>query len=488
MLFNSHVFIFLFLPIVWMLYFGLNRFKLYKVAHISLVIASFLFYGYENWKLCLLLLSTVVVNYILHVFLTRKPKKAIKITLLSLGIVFNIGLLFYFKYLNFSLDIINTIFSTEFFFRKIALPLGISFFTFQQVSMLIDSARTDMKTYGFFDYALFVCYFPQLIAGPIVLHQELIPQFQDLEKKKINYSNLISGFEYFILGFAKKVLVADSFARICDAGYAKIDTLNIYSTVLTILAFTLQIYFDFSGYCDMAKGLGRMFNFELPINFNSPYKSTSIDEFWERWHITLSRFLTQYLYIPLGGNRKGKLRTYINIMIVFSVSGLWHGADWTFILWGIMHGCAKVFYRFGKETIDKIPKWIRWSITFVFINLTWVFFRADYFRQSLQLLTRLIQGGIGWGHEDMIASFCDTSIVMALLQNLVPATAFGVIQQIWLLLWFVVCTVICVKLPSSHEMIDKKNRSNKWFIYLGILFFLSFLGLSQISKFIYFNF
>lgn len=488
MLFNSHVFIFVFLPIVWILYFGLNRFKLYKTAQIALIVSSFFFYGFEDWRLCLLLLSTVVVNYILHVFLTGKPSKVVKTLLLTLGIVFNIGLLFYFKYLNFSLDIINRLFATDFFFREIALPLGISFFTFQQVSMLVDSARTEMKTYRFLDYALYVSYFPQLIAGPIVLHQELIPQFHDEEKKKINYANLTSGIEYFILGFAKKVLVADSFARICDAGYAKIDSLNIYSTILVILAFTLQIYFDFSGYCDMAKGLGRMFNFELPINFNAPYKSKSIDEFWERWHITLSRFLTQYLYIPLGGNRKGTLRTYINIMIVFSISGLWHGADWTFILWGIMHGCAKVFYRFGKKVIDKIPGWIRWSVTFVFVNLTWVFFRADYFRQALQLLKRLIIGGGGFGHADMISSFCDTSVIMTVTKHLLPQNAFTTVQQIWLLLWFAACTLICIKAPSSHEMIEKKNRSNKWFIYLGILFFLSFIGLSQISKFIYFNF
>lgn len=488
MLFNSHIFIFLFLPITWIIYFGLNHLKLYRIAQCSLIIASFVFYGFDDWRLCLLLLATVMVNYLLHVLLTKQSQKSFKNLYLILGILFNIGLLFYFKYLNFSLDIINRIFATGFFYKKIALPLGISFFTFQQVSMLIDSARTKMKTYHFIDYALFVCYFPQLIAGPIVLHQELIPQFHDGKKKKINYSNLLSGTEYFIIGFAKKVLVADSFARICDAGYKQIGTLNTYSTILVILAFTLQIYFDFSGYCDMAKGLGRLFNFELPINFHSPYKAKSIDEFWDRWHITLSRFLTQYLYIPLGGNRKGKLRTYINIMIVFAISGLWHGADWTFIIWGLLHGFAKVIYRFSQKIIDNIPGWLRWSSTFLFINLTWVLFRADYFRQSLEIFKRLVLGGGGWCNSEMVGSFCDSSIAMAFLRNLVPSGPFNIVQQIWLLLWFAACTLICVKLPSSHEMIDKKNRSNKWFLYLGILFFLSFVGLSQISKFIYFNF
>lgn len=488
MLFNSHVFIILFLPVCWLLYFGLNHFKFYKVAQAALILASFIFYGYQDGKLCLLLLSTIVMNYILHVCLTKCPNKISKNVFLALGIVLNLGLLFYFKYLNFSLGIVNNLFSTDFFYKEIALPLGISFFTFQQVSMLIDSSKDSMKTYSFTDYALYVSFFPQLVAGPIVLHQELIPQFHDMEKKKINYSNLMSGMEYFIIGLAKKVLVADSFARICDAGYNNINSINVYSTVLTILAFTLQIYFDFSGYCDMAKGIGRLFNLELPINFNSPYKSTSIDEFWQRWHITLSRFLTQYLYIPLGGNRKGKLRTYINIMIVFTLSGLWHGAGWTFILWGIMHGLVKVFYRFGKKVIDKIPKWIQWAATFIFINLAWVFFRADYFTQAYHLLLQLIRGGSGWCDQTMLDAFCNASTLISITGYFVPENLFHAIQQIWVVLWFFCGTVVCVRMPSSHEIVERRIRSPKYFIYLIFLFTASFIALSQVSKFIYFNF
>lgn len=488
MLFNSHVFIVLFLPITWLLYFGLNHYKFGKAAQFSLILCSFIFYGYQDPKLCLLLLFTIMINYILHVSLTKCQSKPLRNILLMLGILFNLGLLFYYKYLNFSLTIINNMFSTDFFYREIALPLGISFFTFQQISMLADSAKSSMETYSFMDYALYVSFFPQLIAGPIVLHQQLIPQFHDPEKKKINYANLMSGMEYFIIGLAKKVLIADSFARICDAGYDKFNSINTYSTILTILAFTLQIYFDFSGYCDMAKGIGRLFNLEIPINFNSPYKATSIDEFWQRWHITLSNFLTQYLYIPLGGNRKGKIRTYLNILIVFTLSGLWHGAGWTYILWGVMHGLVKVIYRFGKKAIDRIPKWVRWAATFAFVNFAWIFFRADYFTVAYRLLLQLKYGGGGLCDPAMLEAFCGSSTLISVINYLAPAQLASGVQQIWVAVWFLLSIFVCVRMPSSHEMVSRKIRSPRYFVYLSFLFLASFISLSQVSKFIYFNF
>lgn len=488
MLFNSYVFILLFLPITWCAYFLLNRFHLYKPAQTALIIASFIFYGYQDEKLCLLLLFTIVINYCLHIYLTGNNPAVMKKVVLAAGVCSNLFLLYYYKYLNFSIEIANNLFSTDFAFRDIIMPLGISFFTFQQISMLVDSSKPDMKRYGLLDYALFVSFFPQLIAGPIVLHQEIIPQFQEEEKKKINYSNMVSGLEYFILGLAKKVLVADAFARICDAGYENLATLNTYSAILTILAFTLQIYFDFSGYCDMAKGLGKLFNIEIPINFDSPYKAITIADFWKRWHKTLTRFLTQYLYIPLGGNRKGKWRTYRNVMIVFTLSGLWHGADWTYIIWGVLHGLMQVLYRMGKSFFDKLPKWLLWTATFVFVNLAWVFFRADYSKQPFYLMLQLIQGGSGWCQDAMVAALCENTVGMALLESFVSPAVLAGVQQLWVVIWFLLWTVVCVKLPSSHEMVEKKNRSTGYFLFLAVLFVWSFFWLSQVSKFIYFNF
>lgn len=488
MLFNSYIFIFLFLPIVWSVYFVFNKCRCYKLALVALIVSSFIFYGYQEPKLCFLLGGTIVANYFFHRILIRMNGLKIQKWVLYIGILMNLSLIFYFKYFNFFLENVNRLVENDFVLKNIMLPLGISFFTFQQISMLVDSSKPDMEKYSFIEYALFVSYFPQLIAGPIVLHQELIPQFREEAKKRVHYENIMSGVEYFVFGFAKKVLVADSFARICDAGYANIATLNAYSTILTILAFTLQIYFDFSGYCDMALGLGKLFNFELPINFNSPYKAESIADFWKRWHMTLTRFLTTYLYIPLGGNRKGLLRTCLNIMIVFGISGLWHGAAWTFILWGLLHGVMQVIYRLGKKHFDKLPKWFMWTMTFLFINIAWVFFRAEFFRQPFQLMKRLLVGGGGLCQEALLSVSSDNSVAVALLSNLFPSILLETVRQGSIALWFLIWIAVCVLAPSSHEIVEMKIRRNRYFIILGLLFAWTLTWLPQISKFIYFNF
>ncbi len=340
----------------------------------------------------------------------------------------NLGLLYYFKYLDFTIDNVNRIFHMDFALRNIVLPLGISFYTFQQMSFVIDSYWKKMGAYSFLDYCLFVSFFPQLVAGPIVLHQEMIPQFQDIRNRKVRFENLLPGMEYFMIGFAKKVLVADAFARICDAGYDNLLELNSLSAVLTIAAFTLQIYFDFSGYCDMAVGLGRLFNIHIPVNFQSPYKAVTISDFWKRWHMTLTRFLTAYLYIPLGGNRKGLLRTCVNTMIVFTVFGLWHGAAWTYVLWGVFHGMAMVVSRVGKKWLERVPKWLLWLGTFSFVNVAWFFFRAEYFRQPWRLLGRLLGGGSGRVHTAITTALCDGSIWLIILERFLGE---GMLQAGW---------------------------------------------------------
>lgn len=488
MLFNSYVFILLFLPVTWCIYFLLNHCRCYRLAQVALVLCSFVFYGYQDRRLCLLLLGTIVVNYGFHSFLVRMHAGIGKRLVLALGVLANISVLFYFKYFNFFLTTVNRFTTDDLPLKNIVLPLGISFFTFQQISLLVDSVEPGTEKYSFVDYALFVCFFPQLIAGPIVLHQELIPQFRDLEKKKPHSGNLLTGIEYFIFGFAKKVLIADSFARICDAGYDNITNLNTYSAVLTVLAFTLQIYFDFSGYCDMAQGLGKMFNFEFPINFNAPYKAVNISDFWKRWHMTLTRFLTTYLYIPMGGNRKGKWRTYINIMLVFTISGLWHGAAWTYVLWGMLHGAAQVLYRMGKKFFEKLPKWLMWAVTFAFVNIAWIFFRAEYFGQAFMLIKGLVSGGAGWCQEGILASFGDNSVMLTILGSFLPAELMAWVGQVGIAAWFLLWTLVCVFAPSSHDMIRKKIRCKKYYVLLSLLFAWTFIWLPQISKFIYFNF
>lgn len=489
MLFNSYVFIFAFLPLVWLIYFGLNKCKWYQAAKISLIVASFVFYGYQNLKLCLLLLTSILVNYLVHLALCNVRLKAMLRKVLMIGaVVVNFVILFYFKYLDFTIININALTGSEFVLKHIALPLGISFYTFQQVSFVVDSYKKEMGRYTLVDYCLFVSFFPQLVAGPIVLHSEVIPQFADKEKKKPDYHNLVSGLEYLIWGLAKKVLLADTFGRLSDVGFESIRSLNSLSAVTVMLAYTLEIYFDFSGYCDMAIGIGKLFNIEIPINFHSPYKACNISQFWKKWHITLTRFLTTYLYIPIGGNRKGVGRTCLNTMIVFTLSGLWHGANWTFVVWGMMHGAMMVLYRLLKKQADALPKWISWLLTFGFVNVAWLFFRADDLLQPFKLVYMMVFGGGGGFSEGIVSSICEKNILIVLLDRFVNEAVMGAICQMMTVLWIAGALVLCIKAPSVHEIVGYKCRKRWYFLWLALLLVWSVSKLSQVSKFIYFNF
>lgn len=388
--------------------------------------------------------------------------------LLICGLGANLAILFYCKYLDFTITNINLLTGSKLMLYHIALPLGISFYTFQQISFLIDSYRGEMGRYPFWDYALFVSFFPQLVAGPIVLHQEMIPQFQDIGRKKPDYGYLFSGIEYLILGLAKKVLLADIFGRISDAGWENVGNLNSIGAIATILAYTLEIYFDFSGYCDMAIGIGKLFHIDIPVNFRSPYKAANIGEFWKNWHITLTRFLTTYLYIPLGGNRGSKWKTYRNILIVFTVSGLWHGANWTFVVWGMLHGIMLVLYRMNKGWVDKLPKLLTQVFTFVCVNVAWCFFRAENLRQPFILVKRVFIGGLNGTAQGLFSQISGKNLFFAA--------------------WLFLGTVLCMLAPSSHELAEHKIRRHGYYIGLAMLFFGALIRLSEVSKFIYFNF
>jgi D-alanyl-lipoteichoic acid acyltransferase DltB (MBOAT superfamily) len=304
---------------------------------------------------------------------TQISKKSI----LVIGITANLGLLGYFKYSDFLIENINSTLSADVPLLDLALPLAISFFTFQQIAYLVDSYRRETTEYDFLNYAVFVSFFPQLIAGPIVHHKEMMPQFANIRTKVINYKNISLGLFIFSIGLFKKVVIADSFSVWANAGFDTASTLNLFEAWATSLSYTFQLYFDFSGYTDMAIGTALLFNIKLPINFHSPYKSTNIQDFWRRWHITLSRFLRDYVYIPLGGNRNGNFHTYNNLMATFILGGIWHGAGWTFVFWGFLHGMALVIFRLWNQLGLKLWTWLAWAITFNFINITWVFFRAE---------------------------------------------------------------------------------------------------------------
>lgn len=389
MLFNSIEFLLFFLPIVFFLYFGLHKLRLHKVALFALFAASLLFYGFWNPIYLGLIVGSMLFNFIFGMLMNRKDEKEKRKTLLSLGIIGNVLLLGYFKYYDFFAENVNWVFDANLPLKNFLLPLAISFFTFQQIAYLIDTYRGETKQYSFMTYALFVTFFPQLIAGPIVQHYELIPQFQDKSKYRIQGHHIVQGIFIFCIGLAKKVGIADTFAIWANDGFAQVETLTFVEAWITSLSYTLQLYFDFSGYCDMAIGLALLFNFQLPVNFFSPYKARNIQDFWKRWHMTLNRFLTHYLYFPLGGSKKGAVRTYINIAIIFLVSGIWHGAGWTFIIWGMLHGLASIIVRLWGKTKIKLPYLVSWLLTFFFVNFAWIYFRAESVGQANALIEKM---------------------------------------------------------------------------------------------------
>jgi D-alanyl-lipoteichoic acid acyltransferase DltB (MBOAT superfamily) len=379
MLFNSYEFIFAFLPIVFFIYFYLNSKRLVVGAKGFLVFASLFFYSWWNILYLPLILSSMLFNYIMGNSLNKsedKIKSFSRKSLLIFGIVANLSLLGYFKYADFFIENFNLALDGSIPLFHLALPLAISFFTFQQIAYLVDSYRKETKEYDFLNYALFVTFFPQLIAGPIVHHKEMMPQFASKWNMVKRYKNIALGLFIFSIGLFKKVVIADTFAVWATAGFDTADTLNLIEAWATSLSYTFQLYFDFSGYTDMAIGIALLFNIKLPINFNSPYKALNIQDFWRRWHITLSRFLRDYVYIPLGGNKKGSFRTYSNLLATFVIGGLWHGAGWTFVFWGFLHGMALVIHRVWSNLGFKMWTWLAWLITFNFVNIAWIFFRA----------------------------------------------------------------------------------------------------------------
>lgn len=396
MLFNSYPFIFVFLPLTWAGFFILNRFLTLRAALAWLVAASFVYYGWFIPQYIWILALSIVFNFWGGRLVSNRFNPPVGKVVLGAFITGNLLLLGYFKYANFFLDNLGYITGSAYSFAAIALPLGISFFTFQQIAYLVDSYRGQADNRSFLEYCVFVTFFPQLIAGPIVHHAEIIPQLTGRARMNIRHSDFAIGISIFTIGLFKKVCIADTMAAVADPGFgaaAQGVTLSFSEAWIATIAFGLEIYFDFSAYSDMAIGLARLFGIRLPENFNSPYKAVSIIDFWHRWHITLSRFLRDYLYFPLGGNRQGKGRRYTNLMIVMLLGGLWHGAAWTFITWGALHGLFLVinhgwralraqpmFAAFvERNTLLHASAWriISWSLTMTAVFIAWVFFRAE---------------------------------------------------------------------------------------------------------------
>lgn len=483
MLFNSHLFILIFLPLCIIGYFTLNHFKKYKLSSIFLLGMSLWFYGYFNIKYLVIMVASILLNYFLYFLMNKINNKKIKKLVLIFGVLINISVLFYFKYMDYFILQINKFFKTNFIALNLILPLGISFFTFQQLSFLIDTYRSETQKYSLLDYANFISFFPQLIAGPIVTHDELIPQLTDKCRKKFNWDNFAKGLYIFVLGLSKKVLIADVFGSAVDAGYDNFQILNATNSLILMFAFPIQLYFDFSGYSDMAIGLAKMMNIDLPLNFNSPFKALTITELWKRWHITLTRFFRKYIYFPLGGNRKGKIRTYINIIIVFLISGIWHGAGLTFAIWGLLHGLFVVITRHFKNFFEKLHPVLNWIITFSFFSITGVFFRASKIKDALKLLASILPCRFT-NISTRLSSCFQISIVSKLLKNTVLITEY---PNIWIILYFVVAVFIILGSKNSYEKMIKFKPSIVNAITTVLLFIWCIISLGKVNIFLYFN-
>ena len=393
MLFTSQIFLLIFLPLTAVAYHlaATGRTRLWV-----LLLSSLLFYSWWDVRFLPLLIATGVVNWSLAQAYRRRARGR----LIGVGIAFNLGVLGLFKYTNFLAASAFVLFGQPFTPWPIVLPLGVSFFTFQQISYLLDLRRGQAAEYGFLEFACYVCFFPHLIAGPIIRHHELIPQFATLSARRIDDKALACGLTLFTFGLLKKVWVADSLAPFANAGFAQ-TALGLAAAWQAALAYSLQLYFDFSGYTDMALGLAGMFGLSLPLNFDAPYRATSIRDFWRRWHMTLSRFLRDYLYIPLGGSRAGALRTYVASLGTMLLCGLWHGAGWTFIAWGGLHGVAVCCNRWWMSHGRPLPALLGWALTMLFVIAGWVLFRADDFTVAWRMLTAMVgQGGRGLADPD----------------------------------------------------------------------------------------
>ncbi len=488
MYFNSAIFLFVFLPLTLAGWYLLNHFKIYRGALVFLSLASLVFYGYFKPAYLLLILGSIAVNYLVMRGLHRWEMG--RRGLLAFGVLANLGLLGYFKYSDFFLQSVNMIFHTDLALLHILLPLGISFYTIQQLSCIIDAYRRQDCDPTFIEYVSYVTFFPQLIAGPIVLSEELIPQFRDTALRRFDPANFAQGLSLFIMGLGKKMLIADVLGRVVDFGYEKIYWIDTASAWVVALCYIIQLYFDFSGYCDMARGLGRMFNFTLPENFKQPLKAHSVKDFWARWHLTLTRFFTKYVYIPLGGSRKGAVRTCLNIMIVFLVSGLWHGAAITFVIWGGLHGLGVLFDR-RKHSAAKDNLFFR-VVTFLFLTFSFMIFRCgtvDFMCRMLRAM--FIPKGARFLPElcSCLAELPEFYMVTRAAEVLAPG-AVNVVYMILLGMVLLVAGIFLAGKCADQIVCNAKEKGYPMRFVLAVAFVFTcvVVSLNQVSSFLYFNF
>jgi alginate O-acetyltransferase complex protein AlgI len=496
MLFNSIEFL-IFLPIVLFVFYAIGHLGHHLVAISWLVGASLFYYGWWNPAYLGLMLISIIFNFAVGVALSSSEAKRPKL-ILTIGIAANLAALFYFKYANFLVTNYNNLTNNSFHLEKIILPLAISFFTFQQIAYLVDAYRKETREYNFLHYCLFVTFFPQLIAGPIVHHKKILPQFATHVLYKLDVTNLSIGLTIFCLGLFKKVVMADGLSVYASPVFSAAEggtEITFFEGWSGALAYTFQLYFDFSGYSDMAIGIAKMFNVDLPLNFYSPYKATNIIDFWRRWHITLSSFLRDYLYFPLGGSRKGSTRRYINLMITMLLGGLWHGANWTFVAWGGLHGFYLVINHawhsvrrvFGSN-LNKTSFTGRLTgrvITFLAVTISWVMFRAETFTAATNIFEGMA-GEHGFVLPAQVVNIIPGLSSLVTAVGTMPLLGGGTVMGVFELIGMFALSIILICLPASHEM---TLRLRLIALTLSMYFTIQAVFFSRApSEFLYFQF
>jgi alginate O-acetyltransferase complex protein AlgI len=496
----------MFLPVVFFGFFWIARYS-HKFAALWLASASLFFYAWWNPKFTLLLLASIGFNYVLGYAIGHTRNTPTAKPLLVVALVANLVLLGIFKYTNFFITTINDFTGYGLPVLEIVLPLGVSFYTFTQIAFLVDSYRGIAREYDFIHYLLFVTYFPHLIAGPVLHHKQMMPQFAASETYSINLNNIAAGLTIFTIGLAKKVLLADSFAEYATPVFNTADNgthQQVFVAWTGALAYTLQLYFDFSGYSDMAIGLSRLFGVHLPINFNSPYKARNIIDFWRRWHMTLSQFLRDYLYVPLGGNRHGKTRTYFNLMATMLLGGLWHGANWTFVLWGGLHGIYLLINHAWRSLMQKLglagpPTW--WGnisgigLTFLSVVVAWVIFRSNSLESSMLLLGDMFpffKAHMAIGHDITNSGFDLTMVKESFVISREFFASFGLGLQ-RLVILAILGILIIWGTPNTQTYMEGISRI-RWrpvsinAVVWGTVLAICLTKMVNVSEFLYFQF
>lgn len=492
MLFSTLEFILVFLPISIIGYYLFNRLHSPLWGKLWLLACSLFFYGWWNPIYLPLLLGSIAFNYYISRYIVAvdaEANPALRLTLATIGCLFNIFLLGYFKYANFFIDNINVIFEQNYFIEKIVLPLGISFFTIQQIAFLIDSYEGLAEEKNFFDYGLFVTFFPHLLAGPILHHKQMMPQFAESKVRYFDSKNFSIGLFLFTLGLFKKVAVADPLSSWVTAGYALRANLTLMDAWVTSFGYVFQVYYDFSGYVDMAIGIALMFNITLPKNFDSPYRATNIINFWERWHITLSKFISTYVLTPLVRNVPGKItfyKTMVAILVAMFIAGLWHGAAWTYVLFGVLHGVALVINHSWRRLKIKTPRWFGWLLTMVFINISFVVFRAGSFDNAFIVIKSMF----GFYNHQSGAWYDLHVIHPETIQKISWLADFSYSLSSGLLAGSVLLVLLAISLfcKNSAELCER-FQPNAWHALVQVLLItVSLFMMNGVTEFVYFQF